>query len=184
MKIKLVLSVLMILGLTSCGRDKSGNDVADKIKMDSTAGDLEKQKQTLEQKEKQLKEETENLKQQKARNDSILNAAKNFTLIATWSGTINNDTPFDLVITDFDGKTFKGYDNVFAKDSPDGKKFNITGTYDEKTRNVIINEDNTIKGSGKFTGTLAEDGTTMKGEWKKNSGNESYKWDCKRTAFK
>jgi|GEM_PF-3413756 hypothetical protein len=180
MNFKLVLVLFLMLGMMSCQK-KSEDDVTDKIKRDSVAKSLEEQKQNLENKEKQLQMETENLKIQKARNDSILAVTDKINLSGFWSGSLDDGTPFDLTITDFDGKNFKGSDQIFA-DSTDRNKFAITGTFDPKTKEIIINEDKNKKGSGKHIAKLDANLTGIKGSWEQYSGTKKMKWELKRAA--
>ena len=180
MNIKLILVLFLMLGFVSCKQD-SDVDMSDKIKRDSIASSLEEQKQNLENKEKQLQVETENLKKQKAKNDSILAVTDKINLSGFWSGSLDDGTPFDLTITDFDGKNFNGNDQIYT-DASDKNKFKITGTFDQKTKEIVINEDKNAKGSGKHTAKLDANLTGMKGTWEQYSGSKKIKWEIKRAA--
>jgi hypothetical protein len=177
---KLALILFLIFGLVSC-KNKTDIELSNKTSGDSTIGGLEKQKQSLEQKEKQLQEETERLKQLKSKNDSILKNSGGINLNDFWSGSLKGEIPFDLEISDFNGKDFKGHEQIFIPDKPEGKKIKITGTFDPKTRNIVIEEDNTIKGTGKLKGIVDKEGNEMSGKWQKYAGNEEYKWQLKRS---
>jgi hypothetical protein len=172
-----------MLGLVSC-KNKTEGDLSDKNSKDSTLSGLENQKQNLEQQENQLKIETETLKRQKAKNDSILKAAGNISLISLWSGSINKDTPFDLQVIDFDGTTFKGKDQIYSSDKSTAvKTFTVIGTYNPKTREIVINEDKEAKGSGKFTGKLDAEGKFMSGKWEMFSEKKSYNWELNKVVI-
>jgi hypothetical protein len=177
MYIKLYLIIIMVsVSFLSCNKNDeksaSSNDLKKK-ELELKEKELQlKEKEMMDKKEAELNEKEKQLGQKPVRN--------NIDLAGTYDGTIKDGTNWYVVISGFDGKSFKGYNEVFWKSTPDGYKTNFKGTYDEDTKEIIMYEDKYMKGSGKFIGTVSSDGNKMSGTWFRYSDNGSFTWELER----
>jgi hypothetical protein len=123
-------------------------------------------------------------KENKTPNVPPVEKEKNIDLNGTYNGSIKDGTRWYVYIFEFDGKNFSGHNQIFWKKYPDGFNTNFTGTYDSKTGQIIMYEDRNAKGSGKFTGTVSENGKIMSGDWHRYSDNGSFTWNLKKSGIK
>jgi hypothetical protein len=101
-------------------------------------------------------------------------------LTGTYKGTIKDGTLWYVYILNSDGNSFDGYNVIFWKNKPNGFKTGFTGTFDSQTNQVIMYEDRNAKGSGKFTGTVSDNGNTMHGGWFRYTDKGSFTWNLER----
>lgn len=104
-----------------------------------------------------------------------------FNLSGSYWGSIKDGTRWYQFITNFDGKNFSGYNQIYWKKYPDGYKTNFNGEYHSDTRQIIIYEDRNTKGAGKFIGTVSDDGRKMSGDWYRYSDNGSFTWNLEKS---
>ncbi|RPI15472.1 MAG: YARHG domain-containing protein [Ignavibacteriae bacterium] len=95
-----------------------------------------------------------------------------FNIEGKYTGNINGSS-WDLYISGYDGKNFRGYNTIYWP----GKvvSANFTGNYDQST-GVISMFEESGKGAGRFDGQFSTDGKTMSGDWHRYSDNGSYSW--------
>ncbi len=198
MKIHYLIIAFLFLQFTGCGK------IIEKFKgKDSQASktELEKKEKELELKERELalaKEKLDSERQKQGTDNSGSQETQgsqteeksgterkqgkiNLTDFATmWFGTIRDGTDWEVSITSFDGKNFRGRNTIYWKTTPEGFSTNFTGTVDDVTGKVVMNEDKNAKGSGKFTGTVNKSGTKMSGTWSRYSDGVKFNWNLDR----
>lgn len=101
-------------------------------------------------------------------------------LSGRYEGSIKDGTRWEVYITSYDGQSLSGYNKVYWQKYPEGYKTNFTGRYNSINGQIIMNEDRDAKGSGKFTGTVSDNGRIMSGDWKRYSDGGSFTWNLKR----
>lgn len=98
-------------------------------------------------------------------------------LAGTYSGTVKDGTPWNVYISEFDGGSFTGRNEIYWANSPQGFRTSFTGTFDATTRRIVMSEDPTAKGAGEFVGEVSADGTSMTGTWSRYSDGQSFSWN-------
>jgi hypothetical protein len=175
------LIILIALSFMVSGCNKNDNkqttDDLKKKELELKEKELQlKEKEMLEKKEAELKEKEKQIDQQNQSKD-----IKKINLKGDYQGSIKDGTKWYVYITSFDGSNFKGYNVVYWKTTPDGFKTNFTGTYDSQFNKIIMLEDRNAKGSGKFIGTVSDNGNTMHGDWFRYTDNGSFTWNLERS---
>lgn len=172
----LLFAFTAILISTGCGEKDEPQITADDLKkkeLELKEKELQlKEKEMIDKKETELKDREKQL-EQKSNNIKI-------ELAGTYAGTIKDGTYWHVVISNFDGKNFKGYNKIYWKSTPEGFKTNYTGTYDNSSGEIIMHEDRNAKGSGKFIGSISKDGNKMSGTWYRYTDNGSFTWELER----
>jgi hypothetical protein len=159
-----LLAVIAILLYFLIFKNSDKTNDADVITQDT------KTKNTIEQKEN------------KTPNVPPVDKEKKIDLNGTYRGSIKDGTRWYVYIFEFDGKNFSGHNQIFWKKYPDGYNTNFTGTYDSKTGQIIMYEDRSAKGAGKFTGTVSDNGKIMSGDWYRYTDNGSFTWNLEKSA--
>jgi len=173
-----ILLLSLIFLLTSCNKNdnKESTDDLKKKELELKEKELQlKEKELLDKKESELKEKEKQIEHKTQTKNKV-------DLSGSYWGSIKDGTRWYVFISGFDGYSFKGYNTVYWKTTPDGFKTNFTGTYDSQTGQVIMLEDRNAKGSGKFTGTVSDNGNSMHGDWYRYTDNGSFTWNLKKTG--
>lgn len=113
--------------------------------------------------------------------DSYSEKKTGFNLSGSYWGSIKDGTRWYQFISNFDGKNFSGYNQIYWKKYPDGYKTSFNGEYNPDTRQIIIYEDRNANGAGKFIGTVSGDGKKMNGDWYRYSDNGTFTWNLEKT---
>jgi hypothetical protein len=175
-----IVTILFLLFIVSgCNKNdnKETSDDLKKKELELKEKELQlKEKEMMEKKEAELKEKEKQIDQK-----SQTKERNNFDLSGSYWGSIKDGTRWYVYISSFDGKNLKGYNRVYWKTTPDGFKTNFTGTFDSQSNQIIINEDRNAKGSGKFIGTVSQNGNTMHGDWYRYTDNGSFTWNLERS---
>lgn len=176
MSVKLFIIIFLAsVSFLSCNKNDEKGASSDDLKKK----ELELKEKELELKEKELMNKKETELKEKEREQ--IPDRNNIDLSGTYGGTIKDGTDWYVVISGFDGNSFKGYNEVFWKSTPDGYRTNFEGTFDKYTNEVIMYEDKKTKGSGKFIGTVSSDGNKMSGTWYRYTDNGSFTWELERS---
>lgn len=176
---KYLIFIILLLFFSACNKNdnKESSDDLKKKELELKEKELQlKEKELLDKKETELKEKEKQIEQKTQSKDS-----KKINLKGDYQGSIKDGTLWYVFITSFDGSNFKGHNIVYWKTTPNGFKTNFTGTFDSQTNQVIMYEDKNAKGSGKFIGTVSDNGNTMHGDWFRYTDNGSFTWDLERS---
>jgi len=204
---KLIVLIIISLFTISCNKTEKQNDSDDlkKKELELKEKDLQlKEKELLEKKEATLNEKEKRIEQNSQGNDQGFSLSKkeyenninanppesapppkirkyDFDISGSYWGSIKDGTRWYVFISNNNGGDFKGYDIVNWKSTPDGLKTKFTGTYDSQSGQVIIYEDKNAKGSGKFIGTVSDNGNKMNGVWYRYTDKGFFTWNLEKT---
>jgi hypothetical protein len=180
MKTKLIVLIIFIALFTiSCNKTDKQNDSDNLKKKELELKEKElqlKEKEMLDKKETELKEKEKQIEQK-----SQVNEKKKYDISGPYWGSIKDGTRWYVYISNFNGDNFNGFDIVYWKSTPDGFKTKFNGTYDSQSGQVIIYEDKNAKGSGKFIGTVSDNGNKMNGDWYRYTDNGSFTWNLEKS---
>ena len=96
-------------------------------------------------------------------------------------GSLGDGTEIYAEMRDFNGHTFSGLTRIFwggRSASPVSAPFD--GTFDAATGQIVMAEESSEAGTGRFVGTFSADGNTMLGTWTSYSGDQSFNWSLTR----
>lgn len=178
---KIIIVAIMSLAFifqSSCKDTTDSNEESKK--------DLELKEKELALKEKDIKLKEEELLRKREENierkENELNQMKKYeiNLEGEYSGSIRDGTYWTMIINNFDGKNFTGYNIVYWEKHPDGMRTNCTGEYNLSDKTITIYEDRSTYGSGTFYGTVSSDGNNISGTWYRYSDGGSYLWNLRK----
>jgi hypothetical protein len=173
----LLIPVFLLIFIIGCGKKESENISTDELKKK----ELELKEKELNLKEKEMLDKKESELKEKEQKIDKFSHNKLTDINGTYEGTIKNGTSWFVIIKDFDGSNFNGYDIVYWKTTPNGYRTSFHGTYDNNTKEIIIYEDKNIKGSGKFIGNVSADHEKMSGTWYRYSDGGSFTWELSKS---
>lgn len=103
-------------------------------------------------------------------------------LIGFYEGTIKDGTRWIVKINSMNGSSISGYNTVYWQSKgASGLSSDFSGTYNSETGEIIMYEAQG-KGSGKFTGTVYNNGAKMDGHWERYSDGGTFNWNLSKST--